>query len=143
MELCQISTKISPPRAEQTNKVKVNREEKKINGIKGAAHSSHNSSVHPPLSSAQAELLLAEASSLLKLPHPDSKFLSEILKVPKLDELSDLDDDQAWLFSRNKQNFKKSSGGRSFVFEGTPEVWGESLHIESADIYAMPYVFPY
>lgn len=139
METHQISTKTSPSQPEPINNVEVNKEENKINGVKGGAiHTSPVSPLHhPPSSAAEAELLL------VKPPHPNSTLLGEILKVPKFDELPDLDDDQGWLFSINREDFKKSNVGAPPMFEGTPEVWGESIHIESADIYALPYVFPY
>lgn len=142
METHQISTKMTP-RPKPVNHVKVNKDENKINGVKGAAHTSPISPLyHPPSSAAQAVLLLAEASSSGP-PHPDSKFLGEILKVPNLDDLPDLDDDQGWLFHIKKQDFKNSNERPSSIFQGTPEVWGESLYIESVDIHALPYVFPY
>lgn len=143
MEPRQTSMKITPLQPEPINNAKVNSDENKINGVKGAVPSSPISPLHPLLSAAQAELVLAEASSSVKPPHPDSKFLVEILKVPKVDELPDVDHDQAWLFSSNKEDFKNTNGGSSSIFNGTPEVWAESVHIESAEIYALPYVFPY
>ncbi|XP_062174359.1 DEAD-box ATP-dependent RNA helicase 42 isoform X3 [Alnus glutinosa] len=76
-----------------------------------------------------------------KPPHPDSKYLIQILSIPKVEELSDIDD-QEWLFSSNCLQSKKSKAGSPRV-EGTQHVWAEAFQIESADVYALPYVIPY
>lgn len=76
-----------------------------------------------------------------KPPHPDSKYLSQILSIPSV-ELPDMDD-QEWLFSgsHNRQSDKPTSGS-SQVAE-SKHVWSKALQIESADITALPYVIPY
>ncbi|CAM8991388.1 unnamed protein product [Rhodiola kirilowii] len=77
-------------------------------------------------------------------PHPDAKRLIEILSVPKIDELSELNDSD-WLFSGKGRPGKKprvddSHAGTSVDM---PQVWSKAASIESADVYALPYVIPY
>lgn len=101
-----------------------------------------SSPVNIQSSTTQANSLLAEVP-LVKPTHPDSKHLHEILSsVPRVEELPELDDDQEWLFDIDREDSKKSKSGH-MVIDDMAQVWGESLHIESADIYALPYVIPY
>ncbi|XP_038703181.1 myb-like protein X isoform X2 [Tripterygium wilfordii] len=74
-----------------------------------------------------------------KPPHPDSKYLSQILAVPKV-EWSDFDD-QEWLFSSDLLS-KKPKVTCNLV-DRTPQVWADALKIDSADVTALPYVIPY
>ncbi|KAF3794113.1 hypothetical protein EJ110_NYTH08138 [Nymphaea thermarum] len=75
----------------------------------------------------------------IRPPHPDSQYLDQILTVPKVPEWSDFDD-QEWLFSDNNIQTKPSFQSE---IDGTPQVWAETLHIEPADVHALPYVIPY
>ncbi|XP_057965223.1 uncharacterized protein LOC131155811 [Malania oleifera] len=75
-----------------------------------------------------------------KPPHPDSKYLNQILLVPKMEEWSDFDD-QKWLFSSNNLQTKLPKG--SFRDDGIAEVWAEAQQIESAGVSALPYVIPF
>ncbi|KAF5726570.1 putative DNA binding protein [Tripterygium wilfordii] len=75
-----------------------------------------------------------------KPPHPDSKYLSQILAVPKV-EWSDFDD-QEWLFSSDHLLSKKPKVTCNLV-DRTPQVWADALKIDSADVTALPYVIPY
>lgn len=70
-----------------------------------------------------------------KPPHPDTKYLNQILSVPKLDQWCGFDD-QEWLFSR--KDSKKTR-----MEEHQVQVWSEAKHIESVDVCALPYVIPY
>ncbi|VFQ64630.1 unnamed protein product [Cuscuta campestris] len=75
-----------------------------------------------------------------KSPHPDTKYLSQILTVPKIEELIDCDDDDnEWLFGTKKPSVRKPGVGPNEELQ----VWSEARHLESADIYALPYVIPY
>ncbi|XP_016650756.1 PREDICTED: uncharacterized protein LOC103334258 [Prunus mume] len=77
-----------------------------------------------------------------KPPHPDSKYLSEILSIPKMADESNLDD-QEWLLGGNGSGSKKPKVGSPEI-EMTPQVWAEAMQIESLlDVYALPYVIPY
>nr|GEZ93807.1 hypothetical protein [Tanacetum cinerariifolium] len=71
----------------------------------------------------------------VKPPHPDTKYLCQILSVPKPDHWCG-DDDQEWLF--NCKEGKKPPAEDPQV-----QVWSEAKHIESVDAWAMPYVIPY
>ncbi|GJW46467.1 hypothetical protein Tco_0078113 [Tanacetum coccineum] len=74
----------------------------------------------------------------VKPPHPDTKYLSKILSVPKLDQWCG-DDDQEWLFnSKEGPTCKKPPTEDPQV-----QVWSEAKHIESVDVCALPYVIPY
>lgn len=75
-----------------------------------------------------------------KAPHPDSKYLSHILTVPKMGDWSE-SDDQEWLFS--KKGPPKRAHLELHGVNEEPRVWSEAVHIESADVYALPYVIPY
>ncbi|KAJ8561194.1 hypothetical protein K7X08_027384 [Anisodus acutangulus] len=80
---------------------------------------------------------IAEAS---KKPHPDSKYLNQILSVPKMDEWSGFDD-QEWLFGSKSTLVRKPDMCLDEVKDN--HVWSEPLQINSADVYALPYVIPY
>ncbi|MCE3215463.1 hypothetical protein HAX54_002492 [Datura stramonium] len=82
---------------------------------------------------------IAEASK--RPPHPDSKYLSQILSVPKMDDWSGVDD-QEWL-SRSKRTLAKSAEMCPDELNKEHFVWSEALQINSADVCALPYVIPY
>ncbi|KAL8120924.1 uncharacterized protein LOC141724972 [Apium graveolens] len=92
-----------------------------------------------PTSAPQPSPAIAEASR--KSPHPDMKYLSKVLSVPQVQEWSDVDD-QAWLFNNKKSLLSKSEVDPNGVNQGQ-QVWAEALRIESADVFALPYVIPY
>ncbi|KAL7154282.1 hypothetical protein ABFS83_04G224000 [Erythranthe nasuta] len=67
--------------------------------------------------------------------HPDLKYLSQILTVPKVDPPRF--DDQDWLFGYKAKRPKLGS-------ESTHKhVWAEAIELGAADIIALPYVIPY
>ncbi|KAI3470029.1 hypothetical protein Pfo_026692 [Paulownia fortunei] len=72
-------------------------------------------------------------------PHPDSKYLAEVLMVPKMADWSE-NDDQEWLFSKKGPSKPEVE---SVGFKEDLRVWSEAVHIESADVCALPYVIPY
>ncbi|XP_057783666.1 uncharacterized protein LOC131001321 [Salvia miltiorrhiza] len=80
----------------------------------------------------------AEASR--RPPHPDSKYLTQILAVPTVGDWSE-DDDQEWLFSKKGPPNKPEL--ESVGVNEELQVWSEAVHIESADVCALPYVIPY
>ncbi|KAL8214251.1 hypothetical protein R6Q57_003700 [Mikania cordata] len=73
-----------------------------------------------------------------KPPHPDTKYLNQILSVPKLDQWCGLDGHE-WLVSSKARSITKKPP----VDEFEVQVWSEAKHIESVDICALPYVIPY
>ncbi|XP_071690213.1 uncharacterized protein [Rutidosis leptorrhynchoides] len=75
-----------------------------------------------------------------KPPHPDTKYLNQILSVPKLDEWCGFDD-QEWLLS-NKTDRPVSKKPNMEELQ-VHQVWSEAKHIESVDVCALPYVIPY
>ncbi|OVA03778.1 hypothetical protein BVC80_8843g11 [Macleaya cordata] len=132
LEPCQTATQCASDRQGASNNLKVDNKEHKVNGIIEAQTSSVNST-----KSSFASLHASEnggASS--KPPHPDTKYLSQILSIPKMEEWSDFDD-QEWLFNSDNLQPKKPKDGSSGV-EEKPQVWAEAVRIESADVCALP-----
>ena len=139
MEACQTSILITSDRQGGTaNNLKAENKEHKLNGVIGAQPFSVASTKSLPMAS-QADQI-ADVSK--KPPHPDSKYLSQVLSVPKMEEWSDFDD-QEWLFSGSISQPVKPKVGSSGGGDETPQVWAEALQIDSADVYALPYVIPY
>ncbi|KAG1331525.1 putative RNA-binding protein 25-like [Cocos nucifera] len=107
--------------------------ERKTNGTEG-----------PPPSTDDLRPLVALESSpngkaSVKPPHPDTKFLSQIYSVPKMEEWPEYDN-QYWLFS---SNFPGPKPRATLEAEETSHVWAKGLQIESADVFALPFVIPY
>ncbi|KAD0494647.1 hypothetical protein E3N88_15056 [Mikania micrantha] len=73
-----------------------------------------------------------------KPPHPDTKHLTQILSVPKLDPWCGFDA-QEWLLSSKAAPTSKKPP----INEPEDQVWSEAKHIESVDVCALPYVIPY
>lgn len=99
-------------------------------------HDSHY--LNKALKVPKMEDLIGEASR--RPPHPDSKYLVEVLTVPKMEDWSE-NDDQEWLFSKKGPSSKPKV--ESVGVKEDPHVWSEAVHIESADVCALPYVIPY
>ncbi|XP_027116878.2 uncharacterized protein [Coffea arabica] len=134
LEACQIQSLLTSDRQPNAAILKVDEKEGRKNGIIESLPLPAK-----PKSSAAAADVDEITAVLRKPPHPDSKYLSKVLSVPKMDEWSEFDD-QEWLFaSQAPRNPKK---GGSAVGEEL-QVWSKALHIESADAVALPYVIPY
>ncbi|XP_019184106.1 PREDICTED: myb-like protein X isoform X3 [Ipomoea nil] len=84
--------------------------------------------------------LIIEAAK--KAPHPDSKYMSQILTVPKMEEWIESDDNE-WLFGRKNPSDRKPGVADSNGVNEELQVWSEARYIESTDVYALPYVIPY
>lgn len=141
----QVSPPWSGPDNNSNNVLRAKKEDKKINGVTETWLTPPISSpVNIQSSTSQANSLPLPAEvPLVRSPHPDSKYLDEILsRIPRMQELPELDDNQGWLFDTDCGDSKKSKRDH-MVGNEVHQVWGESLHIESADIYALPYVLPY
>jgi hypothetical protein len=137
LEACQISIPNASDRPGiATSSAKIENKECKINGFIEAQPLAVPSNKTPTATVPVVPLI--EASS--KPPHPDTKYLSRIYSVPKV-EWSDLDG-QEWLFdssiSQEREPVVKSSEAGE-----TPQVWEKAVHLEPADIFALPYVIPY
>ncbi|KAL6967976.1 hypothetical protein U1Q18_033780 [Sarracenia purpurea var. burkii] len=124
-------------RRQEPSNSSVIRKDGKINGLVEAQQLDACSS--KPLSNSRQGKEKVEASK--KLLHPDSKYLCQILSVPKVVEWSDFDD-QEWLFSSYNLHLEKPKPG-SFEFGGIPRAWAEASRIESMDVTALPYVVPF
>ncbi|RDX74919.1 hypothetical protein CR513_45267, partial [Mucuna pruriens] len=137
LEPCQIPIPNASDRSRVAPSVKVENKECKINGIietkplAASSNKTHTATVPADL--------LSEVSA--KPPHPDTKYLGQVYSVPKVEPWSDFHD-QEWLFGSNDSQERKSVVESSEVGE-TPQVWAEALHIEPADVFALPYVIPY
>ncbi|KAL2343367.1 hypothetical protein Fmac_004652 [Flemingia macrophylla] len=137
LETCQISIPNASHRPGVAASVKVENKECKINGfVEAQPFAASSNKTH----TATVPALLVNESSA-KPPHPDTKYLSQVYSVPKVEHWSDFDDHE-WLFGSNVSHERKSVFGSSEVGE-TPQVWAEALHIEQADVFALPYVIPY
>lgn len=165
-EACQTANQLPSGRQGAANNFLVDIKEHRINGLVGPqkrnacttwpssslkVYENGEASQKPPLEVPQRPNACSTVSSCPKVndngeaftkpPHPDSKYLSRIFSIPQMEEWSDIDDHE-WLFSSNCLQSKKPKAGSSQV-EGTQHVWAEGLPIESADVYALPYVIPY
>lgn len=78
-------------------------------------------------------------------PHPDARRLADILAIPKIEELSEIDDSD-WLISSKlgPEKKRKVDDSRGTTIADTPpRVWSKAKSIDSADVSALPYVIPY
>ncbi|GMH20399.1 hypothetical protein Nepgr_022240 [Nepenthes gracilis] len=103
----------------------------KINGIIEAQRTDASTSL--PFSYVKTEKIQSLSH---KQPHPDAKFLSQLLSVPKMEKWPEYDG-QDWLFGS-----KKTEVG-CFHADGEQQVQSHALYLESADVFALPYVLPY
>ncbi|XP_027334634.1 TRAF3-interacting protein 1-like isoform X2 [Abrus precatorius] len=137
LEPCQISLLNASDKLGAASNVKVDKKERKVNGIIEALPTTVSSN-KTPTATIPADPV-SEAST--KPPHPDTKYLSQVYTVPKADEWSDFDD-QEWLSGSSCLQEKKPVVKSSEVGDSL-QVWAEAVHIEPADIFALPYVIPY
>ncbi|XP_022733182.1 DNA ligase 1-like [Durio zibethinus] len=137
LESCQAPISLTSDIHGAGTTLKADNKERKVNGIIEAQLFSVSPTKH--LSAGAQASQIDDLSK--KPPHPDSKYLSQVLLVPKMEKWSDFDD-QEWLFHSNESQSKKLKVGFSEIDEA-PQVWAGPLQIESADICALPYVIPY
>ncbi|MFQ6645720.1 hypothetical protein Gotur_019090 [Gossypium turneri] len=137
LESCQAPIPLASNSHGAGTGLKVNAKEHKLNGTNEAQVLSVSPATH--LSASAQASQMDEVCK--KPPHPDSKYLSQVLSVPEMEEWSDFDD-QSWLFHSNGSQSKKPKVGFSKIDEA-PQVWAEALQIESTDVCALPYVIPY
>ncbi|KAH6770134.1 hypothetical protein C2S52_014937 [Perilla frutescens var. hirtella] len=134
----QIADASKVPHHDSHSLNKVLKVPKNDNLIAEASRSHGSHPVNRAMKVPKIEDLMAEASR--RPPHRDSKCLVEVLTVPKEEDWSELDD-QDWLFCN-----EGPAGKHKVESVGDKEdqhVWSEALHIESADVCALPYVVPY
>lgn len=136
-EPSQIITQVAPKKQGLPLNDKPGLKERKINGFAETPLSNTSS-----MSRSSATLQTNEkCEASARLPHPDIKYLSQILSVPKIEECPDFDD-QDWLFSHKNLQLKKMKAVSPEI-DGTMQVWAEALPIKSADVFALPYVVPF
>ncbi|MBA0651507.1 hypothetical protein Goklo_018826 [Gossypium klotzschianum] len=138
LEFCEAPIAPTSDTAKARTSLKADNNERKVNGIIEAQLSSISSTKHLSTSAKASQT----DKVFMKPPHPDTKYLSQVLSVPEMEEWPDFDD-QAWLFSSNESQSKKKPKVGFPEIDETPHVWSEALQIESADVYALPYVIPY
>nr|XP_016487992.1 PREDICTED: glutamic acid-rich protein-like [Nicotiana tabacum] len=127
----------SSSKQEVATDIKVENKKHKVNGgIEGQPLCSAEAKASSIIPGAEDQI--AEASK--RPPHPDSKYLSQILAVPKVDDWSGFDD-QEWLLSERTPAKKTETCPDEVNKEHW--VWSEALQIEAADVCALPYVIPY
>eukprot|EP00268_Persea_americana_P037745 TRINITY_DN37449_c0_g2_i3.p1 TRINITY_DN37449_c0_g2~~TRINITY_DN37449_c0_g2_i3.p1 ORF type:complete len:485 (+),score=133.82 TRINITY_DN37449_c0_g2_i3:536-1990(+) len=134
-ESCHVTISSTSDRkgSNDIRKVEINKE----HSVNGIAETQPSSVVPRPSISIEASEN-GEAST--RPPHPDSKYLNQILSIPKVGEWSDFDD-QEWLFGSNSLGSKPKAAVCNS--SEIPQVWAEALQLESADVCALPYVIPY
>ncbi|XP_072971392.1 uncharacterized protein [Typha angustifolia] len=104
-----------------------------VNGTAEAQCSSTD--LRPPVSVAANENgdVFAKPSLL------DSKYLRQVYSVPNMEVWSEYENED-WLF--NSSNFS-TKPTEKFEEDETFQVWAQALRIESADVFALPYVTPF
>ncbi|XP_019095554.1 PREDICTED: myb-like protein X [Camelina sativa] len=109
--------------------------------INGFAVSGEKQKVCPPspLAATMKVKVKENGEASIKPPHPDLKYLNQILNVPTREPLPEVEDDQEWLLGQSGVKLKKArtDSGESL------QVWNQAFRIESADIVALPYVIPF
>ncbi|PSS23945.1 Lariat debranching enzyme like [Actinidia chinensis var. chinensis] len=136
LEPCQTLISSASGSPGPPNNLKVDNKERKVNGVIEPQSKSSSSKKSSAITQADQ---IAQAS--MKPPHPDSKYLSQVFSVPKMEKWSDFGD-QEWLFSSKDCSSEKPNMGSINVTE-MPMVWDEAMQIESDDVCALPYVIPY
>ncbi|KAH9603669.1 hypothetical protein KSS87_009245 [Heliosperma pusillum] len=104
-----------------------------------AAHGPPPVTLKPPSTSGK-EKRKSKSSSKPLPPHPDTKYLSQILSVPKMEPPEF--DDRDWLFENKRSSSKEGDCNVYYDTDGE-HVWAKAVHFEFADVYALPYVIPY
>ncbi|CAI0561160.1 unnamed protein product [Linum tenue] len=131
----QTAVQLASEKHEADNGYGMDIKERKINGLK-TVEQSNSCPLRPPCANVPA----AGSKEIVKSPHPDAKYLDQILSVPEGVDLPDFCN-QDWLFSGIHQLKKPRRG--SLEVDGTKQVWDAAIRIESAEVSALPYVIPY
>ncbi|XP_010524660.1 PREDICTED: myb-like protein X [Tarenaya hassleriana] len=137
-ELKSVETKTPQKSASalQGTSCKSNVKEHRVNGFSGT----QKPKIVPPNSLAEergeVKVKGRNGEASVKLPHPDLKYLNQVLKVPEREELTQFDD-QEWLYGDSTVKLKKPRT------DETRQVWDQAFRIESADTVALPYVVPF
>ncbi|KAL8128593.1 hypothetical protein V2J09_017748 [Rumex salicifolius] len=125
----------TPVKQQAQSKVKQNSKDHRINSTSNSPQSSSRASQ----STAPADRNSRAVKKLL--PHPDTKYLTRVLSVPQMEEWSGFDE-QEWLFRSSHSQLNKPKEEIARVDGTIQQVWAEAVRIESADVYALPYVIP-
>uniref|UniRef100_A0A0D9ZFS3 Uncharacterized protein n=1 Tax=Oryza glumipatula TaxID=40148 RepID=A0A0D9ZFS3_9ORYZ len=117
--------------------IRQHKKEEKINGNQEGQRSSVEPRLHDPLAASE------NGAPTKKLPHPDSKYLSQIYNIPEAPQMMEWHghDDQDWLFDHDGTQPKKPESQTEA--DGASQVWAQPLKIDQADVIALPYVIPY
>lgn len=137
VEPAQTSALFTSDRQGSANNLKADNKERKVNGM--------ISSQPLSVSAAKSLFTIVQADQIADVsmnpPHQDTKYLNQILSVPKREELSK-DHDLEWLIHGSNSQLQKpkviSPGNDEMA-----EVWAEAMRIQSADVCALPYVIPF
>lgn len=139
--LTENGRKLEPCQNPANNLHADNKEKRHVNGV-----------IEAPLFSIAKGQANDIPKSSSRPPHPDLKYLTEVLSIPKAEEWSEFDE-QDWLFDTDKAQLEKTKMDEaqlekkskldSLGDNKSPRVWAEAMQIDSADIVALPYVIPY
>ncbi|XP_074276213.1 uncharacterized protein LOC141599962 isoform X2 [Silene latifolia] len=110
--------------------------------VEGNALKRNDTKTSPITQSSQITSKSTRKSEVSATPlHPDTKYLTQVLTVPKLDEWPEFDD-QEWLFRGKSSQTRKPKVATSCV-EGEPTVWASAVWLDPVQVFALPYVLPY
>ncbi|KAL0737859.1 hypothetical protein Bca4012_014069 [Brassica carinata] len=115
--------------------------EVKINGFVASEEKEKVCSLSP-LAAAMKAKVKENGEASPKPPHPDLKYLDQILSVPTRELFLEVDNDEEWLYVPLGVKLKKA---RTYSPDSgeSMQVWNQAFKIESADILALPYVVPF
>uniref|UniRef100_A0A804LTW2 Uncharacterized protein n=1 Tax=Zea mays TaxID=4577 RepID=A0A804LTW2_MAIZE len=115
----------------------LNNEQKSTSDIRKMENFHPNSSLHEEQTPSVPSSGYEGNRSYLKQPHPDTKYLSRVHRVPSTHDLSEYID-QSWLFPADHGRRKTAR-----LEDAEPrQVWSDAQLIDAADVVAMPYVVP-
>lgn len=137
LDHCQTPAPFTSDKGGAADNFKADNKERKLNGVIVSQPLSVNTA-RPQFTAVQTDQI---AEVPVKPPHPDTKYLSQVLLVPKMEDCSNFDE-QEWLFHSSDSHSQTPKLGYSGNYE-MPQVWAEAMRIESADVCALPYVIPY
>lgn len=145
LEPCQNSAAFALPVTQQQPPmdIKVERsDDKQRPPMKIKVDGKINGTVVVPSTQSSREKTARKSDAPAKQPHPDTKYLGQVISVPKVDEWSDFDD-QEWLFDSSTRKPEVKLSDIDETIDETPQVWARALWLEPVDVYALPYVIPH
>ncbi|XP_048232968.1 RNA-binding protein 25 isoform X1 [Ricinus communis] len=137
LEPCRTATQFISEKQWVVHDHKLDMTDKKINGLITAEQKINGLVAAQPRTSSIKSLsvcvpAIENGETLSKPPHPDTKYLNQIISIPEMEERLDVDD-QEWLLSCNHLLSKKQREGSAGIVEtrqGTPTKVSRRLGLE-------------